>query len=122
MPPKFICSGCKDPLNRGDFHEARYTDRNRPVTSRCRMCRSNDYFRSRYKTICLQCRQPRPLNQNKVCKGCNEDSGLRECRGECGSLLPAALSFDGKRTTCKACRKLKSESSEASEEASRPTA
>jgi hypothetical protein len=107
MPAKYVCSGCKNPLNRGDFHEAHYTDRKRPVTSRCRLCRSDDYFASRYKTICAQCRKPRPLNQNRVCKRCNEDSALRECRGPCGALLPALISFDGKRTTCKSCRKLK---------------
>jgi len=107
MPTTYLCSGCENPLPRGDFHEAHYTDRKRPVTSRCRTCRSEDYFTDRYKTICGQCRRHRPLNQNRVCKQCNEDSGLRECRGVCGSILPALLSFDGKRTTCKSCRKLK---------------
>jgi hypothetical protein len=104
----FKCSGCdRDDLPRGAFHEAHYTDRKRVVTSRCRLCRSEDYFTDRYETVCGQCRRHRPLNQNHVCKQCNEDSGLRECRGTCGSILPALLSFDGKRTTCKSCRKLK---------------
>lgn len=120
---KYACSSCGKDGDRGDFHEAHYRDRQREVTSQCRLCRSNGYFRSRYKTICLQCQQPRPLNQNKVCKHCNEDSGLRECRGSCGEILPAALSFDGKRTTCKACRKLKQpEASGASAADARPTA
>lgn len=123
MPPTYLCSGCGFPKIRGEFHEAHYTDRKRVVTSRCRTCRSGDYFKGRYKTVCLQCQQPRPLNQNKVCKHCNEDSGLRECRGACGEILPAALSFDGKRTTCKSCRKLKQpEASAASAADARPTA
>jgi hypothetical protein len=106
MAAKYMCSGCENPKVRGDFHEAHYTDRERPVTSRCRECRSEDYFKSRYKTVCAQCRRHRPLDQNRVCKKCNEESALRECRGPCGSLLPALISFDGKRTTCKSCRKL----------------
>lgn len=107
MSKTYVCSGCKNSKPRGEFHEAHYTDRSRVVTSRCRDCRSEDYFTDRYKTVCGQCRRHRPLDQNRVCKKCNEDSGLRECRGPCESMLVALLSFDGKRTTCKACRKLK---------------
>lgn len=114
MAIKYKCSGCENPKIRGDFHEAHYTDRERPVTSRCRECRSEDYFTARYKTVCGQCQRHRPLNNNRVCKRCNEDSGLRECRGTCGSLLPALLSFDGKRTTCKTCRKIKQQAASAS--------
>ncbi len=122
MPTMYTCSGCKIPKPRGEFHEAHYTDRKRVVTSRCRECRSEDYFTDRYKTICGQCRRHRPLNQNHVCKQCNEDSGLRECRGTCSSILPALLSFDGKRTTCKSCRKLKQLAASAPEPASRQPA
>lgn len=107
MRQQFKCSGCPIPKTRGEFHEAHYSDRTRPVTSRCRSCRSEDYFTNRYKTVCAQCGKHRPLNQNHVCKRCNEDSGLRECGGPCGALLPALLSFDGKRTTCKSCRKVR---------------
>jgi len=107
MRQLFTCSGCNLPKPRGQFHEAHYSDRKRPVTSRCQECRSEDYFTKRYKTVCAQCGRHRPLNQNFVCKHCNEDTGLRECSGPCGALLPALLSFDGKRTTCKSCRKLK---------------
>ncbi len=107
MPQMFKCSGCELPRPRGEFHEAHYSDRKRPVTSRCQTCRSEDYFTKRYKTVCVQCTRHRPLDDNRVCKKCNEESALRQCRGPCNQILPSFLSFDGKRTTCKTCRKAK---------------
>jgi len=106
MPQLFECSGCGLLKPRSAYHEAHYTDRKRPVTSRCQECRSEDYFSKRYETVCAQCMRHRPLNSNGCCKYCNEEQALRECSA-CDEILPLFLCFDGKRTTCKNCRKLR---------------
>jgi len=101
-----MCSSCRDPKPRDEFHESVSEDRTRKVTSQCRECRSRSYFSKRYDTICDQCLQHRPLNKNRICSKCNEDSGLRQCRG-CDELLPVLLQFEGIRKICKPCRKLR---------------
>ena len=103
MPQTFVCSGCGEPKPRGEFHEAHYRDRKREVTSRCRACRSEDYFSKRYETICAQCMRHRPLDSNGICKRCNEETGMRECNG-CREILLLFVEFRGARKTCEKCR------------------
>lgn len=79
-------------------------DRIRQITPRCRSCRREDYFSKRYQTICMQCNHYRPLDTNDVCRGCNADNGVRQCKGVCSAILPILLSFERKRTICKDCR------------------
>lgn len=104
--PRFQCSNCGHPKPRNEFHEAKRNDRKRPVRTHCRACRSEKYFAKRYGgSVCAQCSQPRRLERNKVCRNCNEESGLRYCRGACGELLPLFLKFDGRRKICRDCWK-----------------
>lgn len=101
--PTYTCSGCGKPKLRSDFHEAHYDDRKREVTSRCRECRSEDYFSKRYDTICIQCMKHRPLDENETCKKCNAENGIRQCNG-CSELLALYVEFRGERKTCEKCR------------------
>lgn len=116
----FPCSGCGHPQPRGHFHEAHYTDRGRPVTSRCRSCRREDYFSKRYTTICQQCSKHRPLDSNLLCRACNADNGVRQCRGICQEILPVLLGFERSRTVCKQCRAVKRESASLARQVSAP--
>lgn len=102
-PRPYRCSGCDQLKPRSDFHEAAARDRTRDVYSRCKECRRERYFSKRYATVCIQCLKHRPLNKNSICPDCNDESGLRECRGPCGLLLPLFLEFYGSRRTCKKC-------------------
>ncbi len=102
----FSCSKCLKDKPRSAFHEAAADDRQREVTSQCRDCRSEKYFERRYPdTVCGQCLKHRPLDKNKICSQCNEDTGLRECKGECGELLSVFLAFYDKRKVCNSCAK-----------------
>lgn len=105
------CAGCLHQLPRNAYHEFKSPDRSRPVTSRCRECRREDYFRTRYpETVCGSCKKHRPLNLNKVCARCNDEMGLRECLepDHVGArLLPLYLSFYNRERTCKVCKKSK---------------
>lgn len=106
MAKTYRCSGpCGLEKPRGDFHEWSEAGRLREVTSRCRECRSEDYFTKRYKTVCAQCMRHRPLDKNEVCARCNAESGLKQCHGPCGALLSLYLGFDANRKTCKHCRR-----------------
>lgn len=98
----YICVNCERYLPRSEFHEASSTDRERPVTSHCRECRSQRYFKRRYPIPCSTCAQHRKLDGNSLCRECNEASGLRECR-ECTNVLLAELHFYRKRKTCNEC-------------------
>jgi hypothetical protein len=98
------CAACLRPLPRGDFH--RNAASKNGVTSRCRGCRrEEDYFSKRYQTRCGQCGRSRPLDRNRSCRACNEEAGLRQCRGACGELLPMYLEFYAGKGTCKRCAK-----------------
>lgn len=102
---EFQCSSCIRMLPRADFHETAAHDRLRVVTSQCRDCRSDAYYKRRYPdSKCDQCLKHRPVNSNKICKGCNEDSGIRECRG-CRQVKSALLEFYGEKTVCRQCSK-----------------
>jgi hypothetical protein len=104
MNEKYICSHCKQELPRSAFHESNSTDRGRPVTSRCKKCRSLAYKSKIYTTLCGCCRTPSKLEDNGMCHKCNEASGLRYCR-ECNSFLPLYLYFFGRMAICKTCKK-----------------
>lgn len=94
------CTGCGDPKSKNAFH---LDPRPRGRSYRCAECRSDAYFAGRYKTVCAQCLKPRPLARNKVCRGCNAEAGLRECRGPCGMLLLVQLEFYDRRAVCRRC-------------------
>ena len=100
----FECSECKKTLPRNKFHEFHNNLRKRPVTSKCRKCRKEDYYKSKYKTICICCQLHRPLNVNNQCKKCNEESGLRQCK-KCNQILPLFLMFYDNSKVCKKCLK-----------------
>ncbi len=99
---RFTCSGCGKEKLRTDFHEAHYNDRKREVTSRCRECRREDYHARRYPTVCIQCLKHRALDTNSICRGCNEDNGMRQCL-RCCELLLSFVEFRGSRRTCTKC-------------------
>src|ERR1017187_8524807 len=82
-PESFICSGCKKDLPRALFHEFASGCRKKPVTSKCRECRKEEYYSKRYSTVCICCMRHRPLNSNAQCKNCNTESVLRECKNAC---------------------------------------
>lgn len=102
--PLFWCSKCRTKKPRNQFHEAKATDRKRPVTSQCRECRSEAWHERRYPdTICAQCLKHRALDKNRICGVCNEESALRQCRGPCREILPLYLKFEEKRLVCRDC-------------------
>jgi hypothetical protein len=107
MADQYACSCCGQKKSRGAFHEMRSGDRQREVTSRCRRCRSlgrtNEYGRLKFPEACGECGWHRRLAINGVCSACNAAQGLKQCRGECGELLLAALSFYPGRATCVKC-------------------
>jgi len=103
---------CTGPCGRADlprnaFHEFKSPRRGRQVTSRCRECRREDYFKARYPdTICGSCMKHRPVENDGICRNCHEELGLRICNDEdCGKLLPSFLMFHGKSKVCKTCQK-----------------
>jgi ribosomal protein L40E len=49
------------------------------------------------------CMRHRPLDKNQVCRDCNDESGLRQCHGPCGEILPLFLKFEDKRMICRDC-------------------
>lgn len=101
----YRCSKCNAQKSRSGFHEAKPSPkRRREVTSRCKTCRSEARYEILYPdTICMQCERHRPLDRNRICQPCNEESGLRQCRGPCGEVLPMYLKFYGHRQICKDC-------------------
>src|SRR6266436_5030484 len=109
LKEEYKCAKCKLVKIRSEFHETKIRpDRNRPVTSRCKKCRSDAYFSKKAPgQTCIQCLRPRRLDKNRICKKCNEDTGLRQCRGVCGEILPLYLQFYSKRTVCIECNKSK---------------
>ena len=100
----FPCSKCKKELPRTSFHEFATDTRKRPVTSKCRDCRKEEYFSSKYETKCICCLKNRKVDDNQQCKECNEAAGIRECK-QCKQLLPLFLMFYGKNRKCKKCLK-----------------
>lgn len=100
----FVCSQCLKELPRKEFHEFCALGRKRPVTSKCKGCRKEEYYLKRYDMVCICCLKHRPLNSNTQCKDCNEASGLRECK-RCAEILPLFLSFYGGQRLCKNCKK-----------------
>lgn len=103
MPYK--CSLCGQEKERQDFHESKASDRNREVTSQCKECRKESYYNQRYKEVCSCCLKHRPLDKNSVCRKCNAESGLRQCKGKCGRILPLFLYYYGRSCICKDCLK-----------------
>lgn len=102
------CAGCNTDKPADEFHQFRHSARVRQITSRCKECRSEVYYRDRYPTqTCGLCRKHRPLNNDGICNGCHDALGIRECRGKCGEILPVLLCFyAGRSRVCKKCRKL----------------
>lgn len=101
---KYKCTGCKQILPRSCFHEFKTYQRERPVTSRCKKCRRDVYYKTRYKTVCICCLKNRPLNTNNQCRTCNENMGLRQCK-VCNTLLPLYMCFYASSCVCKTCTK-----------------
>lgn len=99
----YDCAGCKKSLPGMDFHHFETPGRSRPVTSRCKACRREAYYESRYPDICGCCVKHRPLQPNGVCRTCNEESGVALCRS-CNKVLPLFLSFFGRSRVCKNCK------------------
>jgi hypothetical protein len=102
---EFRCSKCRQKKPRKHFHETKASRRRgRLVTSRCRECRSESRYERLYPdTVCQQCLKHRALDKNRICAPCNEESGLRQCRGECQEVLPLYLKFEIKRLSCRDC-------------------
>lgn len=96
------CTRCeKDREN--DFHLGA-SRRNEHHQGWCRKCRSDAYFEERYPTKCSLCEEHRPLWGNGICRECNEQMGLRECR-TCTDLLPVLIGFYGHQRICKTCKR-----------------
>ena len=107
MADAYDCSGCKRVLPRVAFHETTAQDRLREVTSQCRECRSESYFKRRYpETKCAQCLKHRPIDSNKNCPKCNEEGGLRECHS-CLRVKSSMLDFYGSKKRCHDCAGIK---------------
>jgi hypothetical protein len=91
-----ICRSCCNDLPAGAFHVDQ-----RQGGGRVQVCRG---CRARPSRPCRQC--PRcsewHTNSNETCRECNEDAGLRECRG-CRLLLPIALAFRKRASRCRDC-------------------
>ncbi len=98
------CAKCREPKNRRDFDECGYKDRKSQITPRCKLCRSDDYYSKKCNTICIECLRPRPLDNNQICKKCNELHGLKECK-VCKNLLIKLLHFVPGYRTCKECKR-----------------
>jgi hypothetical protein len=101
---QFTCSGCDLPLSGAAFHQAKSPGRARQVASRCRGCRREDYYAARYPTVCACCQKHRPIEADKMCRGCLDAQGLRFCRS-CTQVLPLLFKFYGASRVCKDCRK-----------------
>lgn len=98
----YTCSGCNQVLERKKFHEWN-NRRSREVTSQCRSCRKETRYSKIYSTLCAQCRKPRKLNNNGVCKHCNAEAGLKQCP-KCQLLLALWIDFRGDgKGSCKLC-------------------
>lgn len=105
MPEMYECSFCHKELPRSAFHEAHAVDRQRPVTSRCKKCRSDSYYNNRYETKCGSCQHNARLDKNGCCQKCNTAMGLKQCR-QCDELLPLYLMFYGRSAICKKCKRI----------------
>ena len=103
----YKCSECGKEKERQEFHESKASDRKREVTSQCKECRKEGYYQKRYPDLCGCCLKPRPLDKNSVCRKCNMESGLRQCKGLCNQVLPVFLYFYGRSCICKECSKAK---------------
>lgn len=100
----FDCSKCGRNKPRADYHRAIYGDRKRTVPSHCKECRKEARYERAYPDLsCAQCLRHRPTQKNGVCRECNAETGLRECK-TCAEVLPIMLEFQGRRSTCRTCR------------------
>lgn len=100
----YRCSTCKLQKLREEFHEM--DDETRPCAFVCRLCRSNDYYMKRYGKVCPNCMKAGKILSNGICKKCNHEIGLKQCK-KCGQVLPAALCFYSTKSTCKQCLKIR---------------
>ena len=91
---------CKEVKPRRAFDEDP-SQGTRPVRRKCRRCRSDAYYSKRYTDRCVNCHEPRRLNNNMVCPKCNEEAGLRECT-RCKDVLPT-MWFYGEKKRCVDC-------------------
>lgn len=104
----YPCAGCGESKPPEAFHRFDSRGRDRPVTSRCRTCRREDYYAARYPDeVCACCMKHRPLDVNGECKKCNEEAGLRQCNN-CRRVKPLWLNFYGRSRQCHDCRKHRS--------------
>ena len=101
----YKCTRCSMLLLRSEFGESIRKDRTRAVTNWCKKCRSFEYYKGKYKDICVSCSRNRKLDNNGICSKCNQQQGIRECK-VCGYLLPIFLSFYETKKVCKYCLKL----------------
>lgn len=100
---EYKCSTCQQKKLRHEFHESNSDDR--PCSFVCKDCRSNKYFASRYGTKCSKCEHYGFICSNDVCRKCNKEMGLRQCK-KCHKVLPMALCFYDNKTTCKSCLRI----------------
>lgn len=74
-----------------------------PLTgNRCSACKSRAYKQKRYGCGCI-CGVPGPMDSNGLCRACNNEAGLRECR-RCRQVQLTELSFETGRYCCRGCR------------------
>lgn len=99
---EFKCSRCKETKERAAFHEWNHPDR--PCFYICKECRSSDYFKNRYGTQCPKCSRYDKLSTNDICRKCNKEMGLKECK-TCKQVLPVGLCFYDRYSVCKNCLK-----------------
>lgn len=99
MNPTKVCSNCNRELllEYFDAHPGTKTG----VTAHCKECRAAFYADKKYGTKCEECRKPKKLNMNLICRQCNHKSGLRECI-KCKMMIMLFDFYDGKNT-CKDC-------------------
>lgn len=98
------CSGCFQKKDKSQFHSFLNPQRKKTIASKCKDCRSQEYYQSRYFTKCNSCLKYRPVGVEKMCRKCLEKSGIRECT-KCKKPLPLYLMFYGRSRVCKICRR-----------------
>ncbi|NDD54169.1 hypothetical protein EBZ39_09880 [bacterium] len=78
-----------------------------PRTSkkRCRVCKSNEYFRRKgiaVDSACKTCGILTRVFANSECKRCLNNKGLKECRA-CREIKLTHVDFDSKKGVCRDC-------------------
>src|ERR1700761_6013186 len=102
-----ICVACLVEKPLSDYYIYRPEQINHALW--CTSCLSARWRLRTYESMCETCAEPSLLDSNKVCKKCNKEAGLYECRS-CKHLLPLNFAFSGKHRQCKWCIKARKKS------------